>query len=124
MTTPSEDTAKFFIPKSKPASLPVFANSFIGSMNETIDINKEGKDAIVEATCNLHGGGKFVGQEGYKSSLGLHGLGLKCIHYLSSKFFSFCSTIAILSIRLLCLSTLSLRTFISSFMSSSTFCSL
>ena len=49
-------------------------------------INKEGKDAIVEATCNLHGGGKFVGQEGYKSSLGLHGLGLKCIHYLSSKF--------------------------------------
>lgn len=49
-------------------------------------INKEGKDAIVEATCNLHGGGKFVGQEGYKSSLGLHGLGLKCIHYLSSSF--------------------------------------
>lgn len=49
-------------------------------------INKEGKDALVEATCNLHGGGKFEGQEGYKSSLGLHGLGLKCIHYLSSDF--------------------------------------
>lgn len=49
-------------------------------------INSEGKDALVEATCNLHGGGKFVGQEGYKSSLGLHGLGLKCIHYLSSWF--------------------------------------
>lgn len=48
--------------------------------------NKEGKDALIEATCNLHGGGKFVGQEGYKSSLGLHGLGLKCIHYLSSWF--------------------------------------
>lgn len=48
--------------------------------------NAEGNDALVEATCNLHGGGKFVGQEGYKSSLGLHGLGLKCIHYLSSWF--------------------------------------
>lgn len=48
--------------------------------------NSEGSDALVEATCNLHGGGKFVGQEGYKSSLGLHGLGLKCIHYLSSWF--------------------------------------
>lgn len=49
--------------------------------------NAEGQDALVEATCNLHGGGKFVGQEGYKSSLGLHGLGLKCIHYLSSSFY-------------------------------------
>ena len=49
-------------------------------------INADGKDALVEAVCNLHGGGKFVGQEGYKSSLGLHGLGLKCIHYLSTKF--------------------------------------
>lgn len=49
-------------------------------------LNKEGKDALIEATCNLHGGGKFVGQEGYKSSLGLHGLGLKCIHFLSSYF--------------------------------------
>ena len=48
--------------------------------------NAEGQDALIEATCNLHGGGKFVGQEGYKSSLGLHGLGLKCIHYLSSYF--------------------------------------
>ena len=49
-------------------------------------INDEGKDALIEATCNLHGGGKFIGQDGYKSSLGLHGLGLKCIHYLSSNF--------------------------------------
>ena len=49
-------------------------------------INDEGKDALIEATCNLHGGGKFIGQDGYKSSLGLHGLGLKCIHYLSSSF--------------------------------------
>ena len=49
-------------------------------------INADGKDALVEAVCNLHGGGKFIGQEGYKSSLGLHGLGLKCIHYLSTKF--------------------------------------
>ena len=49
-------------------------------------INNEGKDALIEATCNLHGGGKFIGQQGYKSSLGLHGLGLKCIHYLSSAF--------------------------------------
>lgn len=46
----------------------------------------DGSDAIVNATCSLHGGGKFEGSEGYKSSLGLHGLGLKCIHYLSSKF--------------------------------------
>ena len=46
----------------------------------------DGSDAIINATCSLHGGGKFEGSEGYKSSLGLHGLGLKCIHYLSSKF--------------------------------------
>lgn len=49
-------------------------------------LNAEGKDALIEATCNLHGGGKFAGQEGYKSALGLHGLGLKCIHYLSNAF--------------------------------------
>lgn len=47
---------------------------------------KDGSDALVDATCSLHGGGKFEGSEGYKSALGLHGLGLKCIHYLSSAF--------------------------------------
>ena len=46
----------------------------------------DGSDAIIDVTCSLHGGGKFEGSEGYKSSLGLHGLGLKCIHYLSSYF--------------------------------------
>ena len=45
-----------------------------------------GEDAIIEATCSLHGGGKFEGQDGYESALGLHGLGLKCIHYLSEEF--------------------------------------
>lgn len=48
--------------------------------------NESGEDALIIATCSLHGGGKFEGQTGYKSSLGLHGLGLKCIHYLSSDF--------------------------------------
>ena len=46
----------------------------------------DGTDAIVDATCSLHGGGKFEGATGYKSSLGLHGLGLKVTHYLSKYF--------------------------------------
>lgn len=50
----------------------------------------DGTDAIIDAVCSLHGGGKFEGATGYKSSLGLHGLGLKVTHYLSS-YFEVCS---------------------------------
>ena len=46
--------------------------------------NKSGEYAIVEACTSNHAGGKFEGGTGYKSSLGLHGLGLKLVNALST----------------------------------------
>lgn len=49
-------------------------------------INDSGNYAIVEMCTNLHSGGKFDGQNAYKSSLGLHGVGATVTHALSSYF--------------------------------------
>jgi DNA gyrase/topoisomerase IV subunit B len=45
--------------------------------------NSSGKYAIVEVMTDTHSGGKFEGAEGYKSALGMHGLGMKIINALS-----------------------------------------
>lgn len=49
-------------------------------------INDSGNYAIVEMCTNLHSGGKFDGQNAYKSSLGLHGVGATVTHALSTYF--------------------------------------
>jgi len=46
--------------------------------------NQSGEYAIIEACTSNHAGGKFDGATGYKSSLGLHGLGLKLVNALST----------------------------------------
>ena len=46
--------------------------------------NASGKYAIIEACTSTHAGGKFEGATGYKSALGLHGLGLKLVNALST----------------------------------------
>lgn len=46
--------------------------------------NSSGKFAIMEACTSTHAGGKFEGATGYKSALGLHGLGLKLVNALST----------------------------------------
>lgn len=48
--------------------------------------NAQGKYAIIEACTSTHAGGKFEGATGYKSALGLHGLGLKLVNALSTEF--------------------------------------
>ena len=47
--------------------------------------NAQGKYAIIEACTSTHAGGKFEGATGYKSSLGLHGLGIKLVNALSTE---------------------------------------
>ena len=48
--------------------------------------NAEGKWAIIEMCTNMHSGGKFSGQNNYKSSLGLNGVGATITNALSKEF--------------------------------------